>query len=226
LGVSSEFHRRRRREEERTRSFDDGSRSHVLMISFSCYYAVSPTGCLTTYVGLQPLSLLSSGYSRIDPETYFRILPALIMSNSLEDPRSSSQTPERTSRSFSTPSIVRPFASLSLTSLHPLPSTTHLSQADSFSLLLSPSLTDIARRWCHWTAPKTLETNLRPDQLIGQIDPAMSKQLEADPDEEEERCRKAREALAHVDSVVNVGDFEVSFASSAFSSSFDKWSCV
>jgi hypothetical protein len=38
----------------------------------------------------------------------------------------------------------------------------------------------------------------------------MSNQLEVDPDEDEERCRKAREALAHVDSVVAVGDFEVS----------------
>lgn len=52
--------------------------------------------------------------------------------------------------------------------------------------------------------------NLQPTDHVGRLDPEDAKRLKGEPDEDEKRVAQARAELGHVNSMVNLDDFEVS----------------
>ncbi|KAL7408904.1 FMN-dependent dehydrogenase-domain-containing protein [Mrakia frigida] len=73
-------------------------------------------------------------------------------------------------------------------------------------IILSNSGKDVSKLFNPIHPPKTLQNNLAPSQLVGKLDPADA--FDSGPDEEELRIAKARAAKPHVDTMVNIMDFE------------------
>jgi L-lactate dehydrogenase (cytochrome) len=88
------------------------------------------------------------------------------------------------------------------------------SQPGGSKIIISNSGKDVTSLFAPIHPPHTLETHLAPSNLVGKLDP---KELElvrikkgAIEAEDEERVRKARAKMPHVDTMVSILDFQVS----------------
>lgn len=102
-----------------------------------------------------------------------------------------------------TSSLVSQAAELTLSSFDLLST-----QPGGSKIILSNSGKDVSKLFNPIHPPKTLQNNLAPSALVGKLDPADAHDF--GPDEEEIRIAKARAAIPHVDTMVNITDFEVS----------------